>query len=80
MELCELGDKTLLEDTSKVFKKEKEMKKGTIITIIYSSVLFEHVRYWTMIKYVYKVPTICTQVHVIQIERYSIMIAKYMCR
>jgi len=28
LELCELGDKMLLEETNKVFKKEKEMKKG----------------------------------------------------
>ena len=28
IELCELGDKLLAEETAKVFKKEKEMKKG----------------------------------------------------
>ncbi|KAK7497503.1 hypothetical protein BaRGS_00011143 [Batillaria attramentaria] len=28
LELCEYGDKRLLEETSKVFKKDKEMKKG----------------------------------------------------
>ena len=27
-ELCEFGDKLLLEETAKVFKKEKDMKKG----------------------------------------------------
>ncbi len=27
-ELCSLGDKLLLEETVKVFKKEKELKKG----------------------------------------------------
>lgn len=27
-ELCMLGDKLLLEETGKVFKKEKELKKG----------------------------------------------------
>lgn len=27
-EICDLGDKLLLEETSKVFKKEKELKKG----------------------------------------------------
>ena len=27
-ELCSLGDKLLLEETEKVFKKEKELKKG----------------------------------------------------
>ena len=26
--LCDLGDKRLAEETAKVFKKEKEMKKG----------------------------------------------------
>ena len=29
VEICQLGDKRLLEETSKVFKKEKNMKKGT---------------------------------------------------
>lgn len=27
-EICEYSDKLLLEETSKVFKKEKELKKG----------------------------------------------------
>ena len=27
-EICEFGDKLLAEETSKVFKKEKELKKG----------------------------------------------------
>lgn len=27
--LCETGDKLILEETSKVYKKEKELKKGT---------------------------------------------------
>lgn len=27
-EICEYGDKLLLEETSRVFKKEKELKKG----------------------------------------------------
>lgn len=27
-EICEYGDQTVLEETSKVFKKEKDMKKG----------------------------------------------------
>ena len=26
--ICELGDKLIIEETSKVYKKEKEMKKG----------------------------------------------------
>ena len=29
IDLCQLGDRLILEGTSKVFKKEKEMKKGT---------------------------------------------------
>ena len=28
VDLCEMGDKLILEETSKVYKKEKEMKKG----------------------------------------------------
>lgn len=28
IDLCELGDRLILEETSKVYKKEKEMKKG----------------------------------------------------
>ena len=28
VDLCELGDQMILEETSKVYKKEKEMKKG----------------------------------------------------
>jgi len=28
-ELCEFGDKQLCDETAKVFKKEKDMKKGT---------------------------------------------------
>lgn len=32
-EICELGDKLLAEGTSKVFKKEKEMKKGMYIRV-----------------------------------------------
>lgn len=27
-EICELGDKLIIEETAKVFKKEKDMKKG----------------------------------------------------
>lgn len=30
LELCELGDRLILEETSKVYKKEKELKKGTV--------------------------------------------------
>ena len=28
VDLCEMGDKLILEETGKVYKKEKEMKKG----------------------------------------------------
>ena len=28
VDLCEKGDKLILEETSKVYKKEKEMRKG----------------------------------------------------
>ena len=28
LELCEYGDRRLMEETGKVFKKDKEMKKG----------------------------------------------------
>ena len=28
VDLCELGDQMIVEETKKVFKKEKEMKKG----------------------------------------------------
>ena len=28
VDLCELGDQMIIEETSKVYKKEKEMKKG----------------------------------------------------
>ena len=31
MELCEKGDKMILEETSKVYKKEKEMRKGDLL-------------------------------------------------
>lgn len=30
IDLCELGDQMILEETSKVYKKEKEMKKGRV--------------------------------------------------
>lgn len=29
-EMCEWGDKQILEETSKVFKKEKDLKKGLL--------------------------------------------------
>ena len=33
LDLCQLGDQMILEETRKVFKKEKEMKKGQYIYI-----------------------------------------------
>ena len=33
LDLCQLGDQMILEETGKVFKKEKEMKKGQYIYI-----------------------------------------------
>lgn len=30
-EMCEWGDKQILEETSKVFKKEKDLKKGLLL-------------------------------------------------
>ena len=35
LELCELGDRLILEETSKVYKKEKELKKGTSLTCVF---------------------------------------------
>ena len=35
LELCELGDKLILEETGKVYKKEKELKKGTSLTCVF---------------------------------------------
>jgi len=32
-ELCEFGDKQLSEETAKVFKKEKDMKKGAACSL-----------------------------------------------
>jgi hypothetical protein len=34
VDLCELGDQMILEETGKVYKKEKEMKKGSVHTYI----------------------------------------------
>ena len=31
--ICELGDKLILEETNKVYKKEKELKKGLSFTL-----------------------------------------------
>ena len=30
VDVCEMGDKLILEETGKVYKKEKEMKKGEL--------------------------------------------------
>lgn len=30
LELCELGDRLIIEETGKVYKKEKELKKGDV--------------------------------------------------
>ena len=30
LSLCELGDRLILEETGRVYKKEKEMKKGAV--------------------------------------------------
>ena len=32
VDLCELGDRLIIEETSKVYKKEKEMKKGEVLS------------------------------------------------
>lgn len=34
--LCEMGDRLILEETSKVYKREKEMKKGDTIQRVIS--------------------------------------------
>lgn len=34
IDICEFGDKLLTEETSKVYKKEKEMKKGELKTLL----------------------------------------------
>lgn len=31
LDLCVLGDRLILEETSKVYKKEKELKKGALV-------------------------------------------------
>ena len=33
LELCEYGDRRLMEETGKVFKKDKEMKKGETFVV-----------------------------------------------
>ena len=33
VDLCHLGDKLILEETGKVYKKEKEMKKGVRVCV-----------------------------------------------
>ena len=44
--LCQMGDKLIEEETSKVYKKEKELKKGTNIkTFCWRNKLFEKFLY-----------------------------------
>lgn len=40
--LCEMGDRLILEETSKVYKREKEMKKGELIQ--YTAFMFNSVQ------------------------------------
>ena len=35
IDLCEFGDSRILEETSKVYKKEKEMKKGMVLQTVH---------------------------------------------
>lgn len=45
LELCEFGDSRLNEETSKVFKKDKEMKKGELFFFtVANCLLFQFVR------------------------------------
>ena len=39
VDVCEFGDQRLLEETSKVYKKEKDMKKGNVDVIYASTVV-----------------------------------------
>lgn len=64
VDLCELGDQMILEETSKVYKKEKEMKKGiafpTCISIDNTVCHFSPLRSDT--------PTILSDGHLVKIE------------
>ena len=42
MELCEKGDTLILEETSKVYKKEKEMRKGFLWVCVEGGVSGSH--------------------------------------
>ena len=33
LQLCETGDKMILEETGKIYKKEKEFKKGVCVCV-----------------------------------------------
>ena len=35
IDLCEFGDSRILEETSKVYKKEKDMKKGMVVQAVH---------------------------------------------
>ncbi len=56
LDICELGDKLLTEETSKVYKREKELKKGEKYTRnlrrqhSYTRVFPEHFRLRTIVK------------------------------
>ena len=43
VELCEKGDTLILEETAKVFKKEKEMRKGSCWPQLHS------LRWWSVL-------------------------------
>ena len=47
LEACEFGDKRLSEETFKVYKKEKEMKKGVLIKCCL--LLFSHLMTFDML-------------------------------
>ena len=44
VDLCEMGDRLILEETSKVYKKEKEMKKGIKVPIVL--LVYTHIDRW----------------------------------
>ena len=35
IDICEFGDSRIIEETSKVYKKEKELKKGMVLQFTY---------------------------------------------
>ena len=52
VDLCELGDRRLIEETSKVYKKEKEMKKGKVNCMSSYKALFLSCLQMTLFGYV----------------------------